>query len=178
MSERETSMLFALLGVLCGLAVVALLNALLKRRNQKRGRRLFEYDERQLVEQARAGRMAFLILIVLAFLSGALREFELTGGLSPLTMSAVCVWIALCAYAWRCISRDAYVSLNERRGALMLIFLLSFVVNLAIGLIDLLDGGELGFGGVNIVTAAGSLCISAALGLRGMRARRAGGVEE
>ena len=29
MSERETSMLFALLGVLCGLAVVALLNALL-----------------------------------------------------------------------------------------------------------------------------------------------------
>ena len=60
----------------------------------------------------------------------------------------------------------------------MLIFLLSFVVNLAIGLIDLLDGGELGFGGVNIVTAAGSLCISAALGLRGMRARRAGGVEE
>lgn len=172
------------LGVVCELALVALVCLIVKR--VRKGDCLFSgvYDERQRAVQGRAYKYAFFTLMTMLMLGGAVDvifEFEM---INLFIFAMLCLWPSLCVFATYCIVKDAYISLSARRATFITLFSVLGLINLAIGIAGVaIDGGfvtdgEMDIEIVNLCTGVACAYLSILMGAKALRDRRQGSVEE
>ncbi len=147
--EAGAMNIYYLLGVICGVAVGLAFVALLVYLTRKMGGKIdFEckkgaYDERQLLARGVAYKYAFFTLMI-GMVIIALME-EIAG--IRLFMSMTGVWIMVCislaVFATICIMKDAYMSLYENVKGVVIMFSAVGILNIAIGIGNIVDGTSL-----------------------------------
>lgn len=184
--EEEFSMnnIAYVLGVLCGMACVALVCLIAKR--VCRGRCLLNgvYDERQRAVQGRAYKYAFFTLMGMLMLGGladVIFEIEMV---NLFEFGMLCLWPALCVFATYCIVKDAYISLSARRATFIAFFSAIGLVNLAIGIISGVTGrgfmtdGRLDIEIINLCTGVACAYLSVLMCIKALSDRCRGSMEE
>lgn len=144
-----------LLGVLAGIALVALL---LKKKVLD-----MHFDERQELARGKAFQYGFFTLLAAAYAYGV-SDVVLGRWCDVLTGVSICIALSVCVFAVACILKDAYLSLQERPRAVMTLFALLSAVNLGLGGMyaasgDLMQDGVLTFRAVNPIFGAATLVI-------------------
>ncbi|MBE6996205.1 MAG: hypothetical protein E7429_05725 [Ruminococcaceae bacterium] len=137
------------LGVLAGLAVGFAIVALLFKKKVID----MTFDERQELARGKAYQYGFFTLMGCLFFYGLTDTF-LGTWCDTLTGCTLCICVALTVFAVTCIRKDAYLSLKEKPAAVMTLFAIIAVVNLALGGVyiasgDLVQNGILTFRAVN-----------------------------
>ena len=152
-------------GALVGILLVILF-ALWKKRRGTEPR----YDERQVVARAKAAQLALGVLAALMLVNGFVREILQTAWAGPFLETVVLLLIAGTVYVLRCVWTDAYFALREKPKTWGRIFAAMLVVNVALGVMVILDGdmvedGLLTFPAANLLIAVmfASLLITMAL---------------
>lgn len=115
-----------------------------------------KYDERQEAIRGRGFKVAFYTIIVMNMIYGCL---EVVCNNIPIEPGAVMFIIAIMGagvYAWYCILNDGYFALNERIPQTLVAITIIGLVNLLIGLANIMDGtimneGVIRFESINIV---------------------------
>ena len=162
-----------ILGFLCGLAVVAIAVLLLRFVFKKKSWVLGgEYDERQRAIQGRGYKYAYFTLMIAVVAGGLFDTWTGVKWIELFPFAVLCLWLSLCVFVTYCISKDAYVTLQEKRKVLILVFVVSALLNLGIALMEILcgdgiiSGGCLNLTSANLFTGAASLQIAIALCIR------------
>ena len=173
-----------ILGFLCGLAVVAIAVLLLRFVFKKKSWVLGgEYDERQRAIQGRGYKYAYFTLMIAVVAGGLFDAWTGVRWIEPFPFAMLCLWLSLCVFVTYCISKDAYVTLQEKRKVLILVFVVSALLNLGIALMEILcgdgiiTGGCLNLTSANLFTGAASLQIAIALCIRAIYDRVQGECE-
>lgn len=167
-------------GFLCGLGVVALACILIRFVFRKKAwARCGEYDERQRAIQGQAYKYAFFTLLIALLLGGIAEEMAGVHPVDLFTFAVLCMWPALCVFATYCIVKDAYIALNARRRALIVLFLLIGAINIVIAVTG--DGfvcaGALDSSVTNLVTGIATFYVGGALCVKDVCERRRGDEE-
>lgn len=162
-----------ILGFLCGLAVVAIAVLLLRFVFKKKSWVLGgEYDERQRAIQGRGYKYAYFTMMISIAAGGLFDAWTGVKWIELFPFAVLCLWLSLCVFVTYCISKDAYVTLQEKRKVLILVFVVSALLNLGIALMEILcgdgiiSGGCLNLTSANLFTGAASLQIAIALCIR------------
>ena len=126
-------------GIIAGLASVALLATIAKKLGGKvtmvKSKKCEEYDERQLVVRSKAFKYAFFTLMFYVVFVELINElFEM-----PLLCSFGGTWIGVCisiaVFVVYCVINDAYISMNENKRGILILFggvaLLNVVITIA-----------------------------------------------
>lgn len=152
--EAGAMNIYYLLGVICGVAMGLALVALLVWITRKMGGKVDleckkgAYDERQLLARGVAYKYAFFTLLI-GMVIIALME-EIAG--IRLFMSMAGVWVMVCislaVFATICILKDAYMSLYENVKGVVIMFSAIGILNIAIGIGNIVDGTPLVENGV------------------------------
>ncbi len=128
-----------LVGMASGIAFVALFAWILKKKFHMNMNR---YDERQKLAQGEAYKIGFYALMILMLVHAFAREFfgimlfdSITGELL-LILVGLAVWIAVC------LKKEAYFSLDGKPKTFVLIYLGIGVLNLVIGIVNLIHDNE------------------------------------
>lgn len=147
--EAGAMNIYYLLGVICGVAVGLAFVALLVWLTRKMGGKIDleckkgAYDERQLLARGVAYKYAFFTLMI-GMVIIALME-EIAG--IRLFMSMTGVWIMVCislaVFATICILKDAYMSLYENVKGVVIMFSAVALLNLVIGVSNIVEGASL-----------------------------------
>ena len=147
--EAGAMNIYYLLGVICGVAVGLAFVALLVYLTRKMGGKIDleckkgAYDERQLLARGVAYKYAFFTLMI-GMVIIALME-EIAG--IRLFMSMTGVWIMVCislaVFATICILKDAYMSLYENVKGVVIMFSAVALLNLVIGVSNIVEGASL-----------------------------------
>lgn len=158
--EAGVLSIYYLLGVICGVAVGLVLVAALVWLTRKMGGKIDldikkdAYDERQLLARGVAYKFAFYTLMI-GMVIIALME-EIAG--IRLFMSMAGVWLMVCislaVFATICIVKDAYMSLYENAKGVVIMFSAIALLNIAIGIGNIVDGMPLIENGVISVRCA------------------------
>ena len=130
--EYKIGLLF---GVAAGALVGCLFVALMKHRKVID----FHYDERQERARGQAFMYAFFTLTVTALCYGAVDSIV---GLPCDTLAALffCFGVSMVVFAAVCIRKEAYLSLYEKPGKVMMLFGGIAAFNLAIGAVYMMHG--------------------------------------
>ncbi len=142
-----------LVGMLCGVALVAVLFWFLKKKFHVDVR---EYDERQILARGIAYKYAFYTLAVLILLEKLVEQvgvvlFDSLEGAAAMIMVGLLVFIVVC------VRRDAYMTLHETPKMVLVLLTVAGGLNLAIAAAGLLHGehivtdGRLGSGSLNLL---------------------------
>ncbi len=147
--EAGALSIYYLLGIICGVAVGLAFVALLVYLTRKMGGKVDleckkgAYDERQLLARGVAYKYAFFTLMI-GMVIIALME-EIAG--IRLFMSMTGVWVMVCislaVFATICILKDAYMSLYENVKGVVIMFSAIGILNIAIGIGNIVDGTPL-----------------------------------
>ena len=158
--EEGVMSIYYLLGVICGVALGLVLVAVLVWLTRKLGGKIDlnikkgAYDERQLLARGVAYKYAFFTLMI-GMVIIALME-EIAG--IKLFMSMAGVWVVVCislaVFATICIVKDAYMSLYENAKGVVIMFSAIGLLNIAIGIGNIVDGMPLIENGVLSVRCA------------------------
>lgn len=128
------------LGVIAGILVGIILVFIILKVTKTDGKVKCEYDERQTVARGKGYKYGFFTFLFYnafyAVLSILMPKMPLDGGAGMLLGIVVAVAVDV-SY---CIWHDAYFSLNEHRGRVMVAFLVIAVFNLALGISHIMDG--------------------------------------
>ena len=131
------------LGVIAGILLVFLVYGILMVVTKRRGKCAnAQFDERQVVARGRAYRYAFFT--VLFYLLGW-GLFELAADIRLWDTYTGCfldVFLSVTVFAVVAILNDAYFAVNERPATYLGIFALVTVLNLGIGVWNLVTGGD------------------------------------
>ncbi len=152
-------------GVLAGILAVAIYGVLKKRKASAP-----RDDERQAQARANAAKLALEVLAALMLVNGFVREAWQFAWAGPFMETVVLLLIAGTVYVLRCVWTDAYFALREKPKTWGRIFAAMLVVNVALGVMVILDGdlvedGLLTFPAANLLIAVmfASLLITMAL---------------
>lgn len=142
------------LGVLFGIALVCILLIVTK----KDGKIKCKYDERQTAVREKAYRISFYVLMIYNVLYGMCGMVVDKMPIDNMTAMMVGVCIALIVHITFSIWKDAYFSLNEDKGKLMITFVIIGILNLLFGIINLIHGkvivdGVITFRCINLICA-------------------------
>ena len=131
------------LGVIAGILLVFLVYGILMVVTKRRGKSAnAQFDERQVVARGRAYRYAFFT--VLFYLLGW-GLFELAADIRLWDTYTGCflgVFLSVTVFAVVAILNDAYFAVNEKPATYLGIFALVTVLNLGIGVWNLVTGGD------------------------------------
>lgn len=128
-----------IVGIIAGLASVALLAAIAKKLGGKismrRSRKCKEYDERQLVVRSKAYKFAFFTLMIYTVLVQFINDIFEVSLLSSFGGAWIGVCISITVFVVYCVVNDAYISLNENKRGILILFggiaLLNLVISLS-----------------------------------------------
>lgn len=160
-------------GVGVGLLAAAILILLTKKRDEVKSR----FDERQEISRGKAFKYSFFSLmgcnILLAILS--LMGVELFANVEVALFFSL--FVAIGVFVCNCIWNDAYFALNERRQSLMIIFAAIGVVNLLIGIGNILNAnllldGRLSTGFLNLSGGCLSVIVFVTMWLKHLKDRK------
>lgn len=126
-------------GIIAGLASVALLATIAKKLGGKvtmvKSKKCEEYDERQLVVRSKAYKYAFFTLMLYVILVEIINELLGITLLCSFGGTWIGVCIAIAVFVVYCVMNDAYISLNENKRGILILFggiaLLNLVVTIA-----------------------------------------------
>lgn len=156
------------LGLLCGLALAAVLRILLHIWAKKKlGQCSCDYDERQAAIRGRGFHLAYLTALTVLILGGLAELITGVQWCSLFTFAMIALWISICVFTTYCIVKDAYFTLRSKRRMLMIILLAAGAINIAVGILNAANGvsiaedGILNLGFVNLLTGAGCLYLAA-----------------
>lgn len=144
--EEGAMSIYYLLGVICGVAFgVALVAGIMWLTRKMGGKIDFDckkgaYDERQMLARGEAYKYAFFTLMIGMVIITLLGEIA---GIK-IFMSMAGVWLMVCislaVFATICIMKDAYMSLYENVRGVVIMFSAVAILNLAIGIGNLVHG--------------------------------------
>lgn len=170
------------LGIAVGIAFGIMLVAFIFSYLKKKGKDIYEYDERQKLAQLKGWKAAFIAAVCFDIINAAVVEAR--GPWSGMMVMAICsLYVGVWAYAAVCIVKDAYTPLHRRAGRYILLLLALALVNIAIGALNcqstgLIKNGMLTMSWVNFFAAALLIGIDAVYAIDVLvKRRRAGGLE-
>ena len=150
-----------MLGMACGAVVGLVLVIILLKFASKNGKVKPEYDERQEIARGKGFKYAFFTLLTYEMIEGVLTLFMERSFADPLTSATIGIIISVAVYVIYCTWKDAYITLNENRNRLLWVFGVLALLNVGIGMGNLMHGeaiseGMLTFRSINFL--AGFLC--------------------
>ena len=153
------------LGLLCGAVAGVLVGLLFVVLMKSRKVIDCHFDERQERARGQAFKYAFFTLAALLLTYGFL-DTILVLPMDTLTGVFLCFCLAMVVFAAICIRKEAYLSLYEKPGKVMTLFVLLAVLNLGIGAMylmggDMVEDGILTFRAVNPMVGVTLLLIMA-----------------
>ena len=121
------------------------------------------FDERQERARGKAYQYGFFTLAGCVIVYGVM-DSVFGSWCDTLTGNMICFCVALIVFAAVCIWNDAYLSLRENPRKVMTVFVLVTICNLAIGVINVINGtavenGRLVSGSVNLIIGVTTLVI-------------------
>ena len=147
---------YRFIGTLCGFAIGLIIALILLRITKTTANKRCEYDERQKVARGNGYKYGFWTLVicntVYAFLSIGFSKFPM----DTASIMMICIVLGISVHISYCIWHDAYFALNENKSRLMVIFAVVGVINICLGLRNLLAGemiedGILNFRSMNLI---------------------------
>lgn len=139
-----------LAGVCTGIIVGLILVAVILKITKTDGSMKCKFDERQVIARGKGYKYGFFTCavcnIIYAFGAALLPKLPI----DPSAFMILTIAIGACVHISYCIWNDAYFSLNENRGRLMITFVLIAALNLYLGISSLLDGRGLKDGVLNL----------------------------
>ena len=130
-----------------------------------------KYDERQILEQGKAFKIGFFVMLITV---EALIILNLTGIADvvdyPVFYQAA-IFLGLVSYAAYCIWNESYFAVNQKTTGVIIIFAFVGLLNLAIGIINIINGqmivdGRITFRVVNLLCAVFFIVIFAVILLK------------
>lgn len=126
------------IGVMCGIALGAVIAIVVNRVLRKSGRMINGYDERQLAEQGRAAKWGMYALVIMIMCYGLIGSY-LTR-VTPLLACSCIGIIGISVYAGVCIAREAYFPFNGSLKVIRITLAIG-IVNVIIAVIAFITGG-------------------------------------
>lgn len=127
-----------IVGVLVGLAVVALVVMLCRKKGSMRFGKC-EYDERQMLARGKAFRAGFFTILIYEAVY-AMVDVAGIKWCANVTGIMLGLMLGITVFAIVAISKDAYMSMNERPTGWMIIWCVVIGLNLVCGLRQALEG--------------------------------------
>lgn len=136
-SLTTASMMAVVCGLLIGVVLLFLFLAMITKGNRISSPK---YDERQELERGRGFRYAFfsmLLFLLLLFILDSALQLE---GTVFRTLTILTTFVGLNVYVIYCLWHEAYFALNQKTTSVMILFCFIGISNLAIAIINYLDG--------------------------------------
>ncbi len=158
--EEGAMSIYYLIGVICGVVVGLAFVALLVYLTRKMGGKIDlackkgAYDERQLLARGVAYKYAFFTLMIGMVIIALMEEIAGIRWFMSMAGVWVMVCISLAVFATICILKDAYMSLYENAKGVVIMFSAIGILNIAIGIGNIVDGTPLIENGVLSVRCA------------------------
>ncbi len=153
---------FYLIAVLTGLVDGLLLVVIVVILSQNQNAPAIKYDERQIACQGKAYKYAFFSMIIyyaiitmVAMASDLFTSMRIPFALDFLVLVGVLIGIVV--FAIIAIMKDAYFSLNENRTFIIIIFGVTSLINIAIGIVHIVSGDHIEDGVINIANSGNLL---------------------
>lgn len=127
-----------IVGVLVGLAVVALVVMICRKKGSMRFGKC-EYDERQMLARGKAFRAGFFTILIYEAVY-AMVDVAGIKWCANVTGIMLGLMLGITVFAIVAISKDAYMSMNERSTGWMIIWCVVIGLNLVCGLRQALEG--------------------------------------
>lgn len=153
MIHNKESMLGFALGFILSLAILFLIAVLMKKKNGTG-----KYDERQELARGKAYKYAFFVLMIYSCLNGL---FNLISGINwsdTISGNFIGICLSVTVFACVCLFKDAYFSVREKPGFYISLFSIIAIVNIAAGVINLLEkdnavitDGQLNYHSINLI---------------------------
>lgn len=161
-------------GILAGLVVAALLIRWVRVRGHKKR---CEFDERQELIRGRGFKYGFYTLLIYMFFYGFLESALEHPFIDPMVGAYIGCMVGIVVWAGYGIWNDAYLALNENVKRVYIIFIGVFVMNLAVGIMQIVEGnliedGMLSVGGLNLSCCLMMLALLLILGAKRIHDRR------
>ncbi len=144
-----------------------------------------KYDERQQLLRGQAYKAAFWVLVAYMCANGLFVFGTDIVWADAMTSAFIGICIAATVFVVLCISRDAYFAINQKPGFYCRLFCALTLINLTIGIVNLLDtdrplfaDGMLSFRSMNFVVVGMFIAILTAIAVRHFRAKAGSGAEE
>ncbi len=137
--------------IISAIIIIPMLIALTKDGKLKR-----KYDERQEAIRGRGFKIAFYTMVTMNMLYGFFQVACKELPIEPSVVVFIIVFMGVGVYAWYTILNDGYFALNERIPQTLVAFTIIGLVNLLIGLANIMDGtimneGVIRFESISIV---------------------------
>ena len=137
--------------IFCVLIVVMFAKHRMKKRYSGKGR--YQYDERQLAEQGKAGKYAMYTAMIAIFVCGILQDAGLEiGGIFG---ACCCIAISLTVFAGICIFKDAYFYTSRQPKVYMWYFGALGALLTASGIWRIVSGDVM----IDGVLTSGAICL-------------------
>ncbi len=127
------------LGFLVGLVLVFVI-ALVVVAITKKKNGTAKYDERQELIRGRAFKYAFWVLVSYLCLNGFIQLGTGIEWADLMTSSFIGICLSMTVFVVACIRNDAYFAVNQKPKFYLVMFALLVVLNLTIGILNMLDG--------------------------------------
>ena len=129
-------------GALSGLALVALLAWIIRKFGGKvsmfKGKKCMDYDERQLVVRNKAFKYAFFTLIAYVTIVQLMNEISGISLLCSLGGTWIGITFSIAIFVVYCVWNDAYISMQENKKGILLLFGGIGLINLIITIVGVM----------------------------------------
>ena len=130
--SHNTSLEYAV-GVICGIIFAIVIAKLIQKLLLKKGKmKEAKFDERQLYEQAKAGKSSLYMLLTYNVVVGVIALY--IDGLSTYILMITGAFLAITVYCVLCIWNEAYFGINQRVASWIKYFVIIGVINIAIAI--------------------------------------------
>lgn len=123
-------------GIIVGLVLVAIILKYTKTNKSSK----CEFDERQESTRGKGYKYSFFTLVVYNLVYGISDMIVDKPFIDPFAAAMLGICVAVAVHVVYCIWRDAYFALNENQVRLYIAFVLIGVLNLGIGIVNILSG--------------------------------------
>ena len=129
-------------GALSGLALVALLAWIIRKFGGKvsmfKGKKCMDYDERQLVVRNKAFKYAFFTLIAYVTIAQLMNEISGISLFCSLGGTCIGITFSIAIFVVYCVCNDAYISMQENKKGILLLFGGLGLINLIITIVGVM----------------------------------------
>ncbi|MCR5824135.1 MAG: hypothetical protein K6G60_06880 [Lachnospiraceae bacterium] len=159
---------FAAVSLIAGVAVGILLVVIVATLAIKSNAPVKKYDERQIAMQGKAYKYAFITMVIYFGLFAVVSTLSSLPTLFTLPFSAdilvmLGVLTGAMVFAVTAIIHDAYFRLDENQGFIIILFVITSLINIAIGVVHIVNGDHAGDGVINMLNSGNLLCGAALL---------------
>ena len=128
------------IGFGAGILTVAIIAAVIRKAQNRRGVKPADYDERQQVQRGAAAQRAYLTLLLLLCINGVVSGALGVHWAKPGVDSFLCMFISVGVFVVECIRRDAYFTASQTPRSGIAIFTLVTLCQVPATVMHAVDG--------------------------------------